>query len=331
MASAITRPPSTEADWFAQNGITPTYTPSPNQAMTYGNDLQMRAAPSGGDPLDLIAQWQNELPVGQEGLQTIVQRLNASGIPAVLATHGGGQLASSDAIVLPDGRVLDLISGWDGPNPGWTINHSDNYDPSRNIVGPNGQFMEFGEYLGGLGLPTPTARPFASGQRGGGTLGSLGSGGGLPGGNPMIDFALDKVQRGLERGAAAKGTLLTGGFQEALGEKLSDYAMFQGFQPAFNNNLSLANLGLNATQTGNQNATSYGNNLTDLYTNQANANAAGTIGQANNNRGTLADLGNSLNDTAQQALWWWQMNRGQQSPTPQTYWPTDQYQGPSPY
>lgn len=199
-----------------------------------------------------------------------------------------------------NGSVYDLVNSSGSPNASWVT-------------------KAMPEAPGGHG-----------GGGGGGTLGTLG-GGAIPGLNPMTDFMLGKVQKGLERGAAARGILQTGGFQEKLGQNLADYALAQAWQPAFNNNFSVAQLGLNAANSANQSASSFGNTLqnnvnnqSDLLTNQSNAGAAGQLQQGANNAGTLGALGQSFNDAAE--LWqWYLMNRQNNRPTsrgPDTSIPT---------
>lgn len=307
------RDPSPQADWFAQNNVVPTYTPGPNQAMNSGSAPPSASQPAQGPPSaggreptpDEVLAIVSAFPPTYEGAQAAnaeLQKRFGQFAPKLL-----DHPTKLDKWQFANGAVYDLMNSAGGPNASWVT-------------------KAMPEMPGGHG-------------GGGGTLGQLAGGGGIPGLNPMTDFMLAKVQQGMERGAAAKGTLLTGGFQKALGENLANYALAQAWQPAFNNNFSLAGLGLNAAQSGNANATSYGNNLTDLYTNQANANAAGTIGQANNDRGSLADMANGIN-TAANAYVGWQQSRPR-TPTQPTYypnfpgqqagyWPSDMYQGPIP-
>ena len=109
--------------------------------------------------------------------------------------------------------------------------------------------------------------------------------------SPGYQFQLQQGQQGLERAAAARGTLLTGGTAKALDRYNQDYA-----STAYANRVAqLQNLsGLGAAAAGQQAtlgtgyATQAGNllnnqatNMTGLITGQGNAQAAGTIGQAN--------------------------------------------------
>jgi hypothetical protein len=80
---------------------------------------------------------------------------------------------------------------------------------------------------------------------------------------PGMKYALDEANRGLQAGAAAKGTLLNGRVQEGIGKSLVGTALSQGYLPlaqlklGYNqantgNLLDLSKLGLSGVQTGNQ-------------------------------------------------------------------------------
>jgi hypothetical protein len=80
---------------------------------------------------------------------------------------------------------------------------------------------------------------------------------------PGIQFALDENNRRMMAGAAAKGTLLNGRTQQAIGESNIQAALQMGYLPLANlqngvkqqntgNLLDLSKLGLSATSTGNQ-------------------------------------------------------------------------------
>lgn len=72
---------------------------------------------------------------------------------------------------------------------------------------------------------------------------------------PGLQFAINQGLQGIERGAAAKGTLLTGGTQKALANYATNAALSQGYLP-------LAQLGLNAFNT---NYNVFRNNQNDLF------------------------------------------------------------------
>ncbi len=128
--------------------------------------------------------------------------------------------------------------------------------------------------------------------------GGGGQGGGAFGGNPgsLIDdpgyqFQLGEGLKALQRSAAARGTLLTGGTLKGL-NNYAQQAANTAYQGAFNRNMGVAQMGLNAANdlTGLNRA--YGQSASGLYGDMGNAQAAGTIGRANQWTGALGDLGN---------------------------------------
>lgn len=198
-----------------------------------------------------------------------------------------------DKLVLPDGRTIDVIVGAGGANPSW------------------GWMVE------------------GAGGHGGGTLGGLASGRLL--GNPMAgrnikddpsyQFRLDEGMKALQRSAAAKGTLLTGGTAKALERFAQDYASTEyanAYARAaaeqgndFSRLFNVSQMGLNATQGaagagatyGSQagaNASGYAANAGNTITGAGNAQAAGTVGRGNNTAGTINNLGNLGQQAAQQ-------------------------------
>jgi hypothetical protein len=79
---------------------------------------------------------------------------------------------------------------------------------------------------------------------------------------PGIQFALDENNRRMMAGAAAKGTLLNGRTQQAIGQSNIQSALQMGYLPLAqlqnqtkqqnsSNLLDLSKLGLSATSTGN--------------------------------------------------------------------------------
>lgn len=174
-----------------------------------------------------------------------------------------------DKFILPGGRVADMMYAAGGPNARW--------NDSITLEGPGG---------------------------GGGAAGSLGGmlGSGNVATDPSFQFRLQEGQKALERSAAAKGTLMTGGTMKALTRYAQDYASGE-YQNIFNRLYSTANLGLNAAQgaagvgstySGNlgANNANYAANQGNLMTGQANAQAAGQVGASNAWAGTIGDLAN---------------------------------------
>ena len=250
---------------------------------------------------------------------------------------------------MPDGTYVDLIHGWDGPNPRWqsTSGPSGQYDPTRSVIGPDGQVVKLNDFLGQQGLPQAPA--YTSPKPGMTPLSSVGGGAGygmLSGGtgdltqiaakaletSPGFQFRLAEGQKALERSAAARGTLLTGGTLKGINRFAQDYAsneygnqyarLFGEQNARYNQLYGLSNIGLTAAGQSAGLRTSYANNAGNLYQNQANtgtglitgganAQAAGTIGQGNATSQQIAGGTNAI----QQALLMWYVG-GQQGPPP---------------
>ena len=112
-----------------------------------------------------------------------------------------------------------------------------------------------------------------------------GQGVGMGGGGSLIDdpgyqFQLGEGLKALQRSAAAKGTLLTGGTLKGLQGYAQNFAN-NAYQNAFGRNYALANMGLNAAQDLNQAGQNFGGQAGNLLTQQGNAQAAGTVGKTN--------------------------------------------------
>jgi hypothetical protein len=124
----------------------------------------------------------------------------------------------------------------------------------------------------------------------GGPPGGGGIGQGLEN-TPGYQFRLGEGLKALERSAASRGTLLTGGTLKGLQKYAQDVASTE-YGNRVNQLTGLSNLGLGATGTavgagtmyGNQLAglnTGYGTQGSDLLTQRGNAQAAGTVGGQN--------------------------------------------------
>jgi hypothetical protein len=98
--------------------------------------------------------------------------------------------------------------------------------------------------------------------------------------SPGYQFRLGEGLKALERSAAARGTLLTGGTLKGLQRYAQDYASGE-YDKRFNQLYSLANLGLGAAGSQANLGSQYANQIGNLYTGQGNVAAAGTIGAAN--------------------------------------------------
>jgi hypothetical protein len=149
----------------------------------------------------------------------------------------------------------------------------------------NGDFKYWGDRLAQADEFTG-----GGGQQGGGATGQLGGmiGGGGQGmtpeqvmqQDPGYGFRLGEGLKGMERGAAAKGTLLTGGTQKALQRYAQDYASGE-FGNVFNRNLALGQLGLGAASQAGAFGSNYANQQGNLLTGNADAQGAGSIAQGN--------------------------------------------------
>jgi hypothetical protein len=128
---------------------------------------------------------------------------------------------------------------------------------------------------------------------GGGTLGGIAGGGAPLGfadaaaagdyvrGLPGYQFSVDEAQRALEHGAAARGNLLTGGFQKELGKYIANAVAGPAYQSALGNFGNLASLGENAAAMSGTLGTNFSNAAGNTLTGIGNANAAGSIASGN--------------------------------------------------
>jgi hypothetical protein len=188
---------------------------------------------------------------GQRAAQAEIQRRFGSNAPQLL-----DHPHRLDKWRFADGRTYDTVVGAGGANP----------SHGRMLEGPG----------------------HGGGGAAGGAIGAAGAMGGM---DPSYGFRFAEGQKALERSAASKGTLLTGGTLKALASYGQNMASTE-FGNIFNRNYQLAGLGLNAAQTGAQAGSSYGSqagalgsnysaNQGNLITGQGNANAAGQIGASN--------------------------------------------------
>jgi hypothetical protein len=130
------------------------------------------------------------------------------------------------------------------------------------IINGSGQWM-YDTYQNAEGAPANYGMPgYVPGQGGGGSLWATVPTEAEARDMPGIQFALDENNRRMMAGAAAKGTLLNGRTQQAIGESNIQAALQMGYLPLAQlqnqvkgqnagNLLDLSKLGLNATSTGN--------------------------------------------------------------------------------
>ena len=147
--------------------------------------------------------------------------------------------------------------------------------------------------------------------------------------DPGYRFAVDEGNQGIQRSAAARGTLLTGGLLKALGRYNTGMAaqqydtiynrasnnydrardIFTSNQDRpFNMLRALSKDGQVSAQGLSGAGSSYAANQGNLLTGQGNVNAAGQVGSAN-------AWGGAANDIANNAMLWFLMNRNR---APQT-------------
>lgn len=279
-------------------------------ASTAGAQAQSGGAPT--MPLEqAIQQYQQSHPYSPQSYLGLFDYLKQQGYQVERPTRAGGTMQSDDKLVGPDGKMYDLISGVDGANPSWsTPSHipgeywfNGQREQKPEELGPGGG-MGNGWSLQGIngqsfsapGLAAPFTERF---QAPTGTD------------DPGFQFAMAQAQNGLERSAAARGTLLTGGTLKDLASYTTGAAL-QGYGQAWNRakNVYDTNRGTywgnqeNAfgrlsgmANTGQNAASSYAANVGDMYQQGANANAATTAGQNqnwNNTFGTLAEMGTAI-------------------------------------
>jgi hypothetical protein len=143
--------------------------------------------------------------------------------------------------------------------------------------------------------------------------------------DPGWQFRLDEGRKAIERSAAAKGTLLSGGtlkdltrwgqdyasneydkvYNRALGEYQQAYGIYQNNQGnQFNRLQGVAGLGQNAAaMTGNA-GSGYAQNASNTITGIGNANAAGQVGAANAWSQGISNIGNQTSGMLSDwALW----------------------------
>jgi hypothetical protein len=118
--------------------------------------------------------------------------------------------------------------------------------------------------------------------------------------DPGYQFRLDEGNKALERSQAAKGGLLSGAaMKEALryGQGMgsqeygNSYNRFMDQNNTLYNRYSgISNQGMGAVNSGSQSGQNYANNMSGIYGNIANANAASAINQGNNLSQSLGSL-----------------------------------------
>ena len=104
---------------------------------------------------------------------------------------------------------------------------------------------------------------------------------GIPGLDPGFAFQVQQAQNAIQRSAASKGTLLTGGTLKGLADYIGNDMASSAYQGAFGRSLSLAQLGENAAAGQGNNNSSYASGGANTITGGANAQGAAAIAQGN--------------------------------------------------
>lgn len=277
-------------DWWSQNAQAPAQT-------TQGGGSY------GGDPEALTRQYYASHPYGGS-ITGLYDFLKQNGVNAQYVDHRGQP--SADKLWI-NGRMVDVVGSSDGPDAHWA--YTDVTD--KHYAAQNGGSAPTG---GSTSLP--------------GGFGSLAQGWDQsfqsPGdfkaptmedatNSPGFQFRLKEGLGALERSAAAKGTLLTGGtlkdinswaqdyasseydkvYGRALGENnlqygraWNEYGMdrdtfYRNQDNTYSRYMGLAGLGQNSASNLGAYGSSYMNQANDLITGAGNAQAAGTVGSAN--------------------------------------------------
>jgi hypothetical protein len=117
-------------------------------------------------------------------------------------------------------------------------------------------------------------------------------------GDPGYQARLAAGMEAVQKSAAAKGDLLTGGTLKDLTQFGQTFGSNE-FQNVFNRNLSAAQLGLGATENANAAGSGYSTNAAGTVEGQGNAQAAGTVASGNAAAGATGTVTNAVNQAAQ--------------------------------
>lgn len=255
-----------------------------------------------GDPQAIIAQWQQSHPASAPDLPGLVKALQAAGVNAQHATHAGGAISDDKLII--NGGMYDLGSSLGGPGSQWFNNpQPDLNDP--NAGGQGGGMMQGGGAISRLYNPTDLTAGWTDEFKAPTADEAMNS--------PGIQAALRLGQQAIERSAASKGTLLTGGtlkdltsfgndvgsqaysdvYSRAKGE-FSDArdTFFANQRNLFDRNFSLADLGTRAAGAAGSAEQTNANAQTGLFGDQGNAASAGTVAGTNAWMPTIGALTN---------------------------------------
>lgn len=241
-------------------------------------------------------------PPTNEGIQAALAEANQTfGTSLNVLQHP----TKLDKVQLPDGRIVDVIVGAGGTSPSW------GWMPEGSTM-PGAPYATYGTGggpyplygVGGQGYMQPFDVAFRSpGDFRAPTVAEMTQ-------DPGFQFRMQEGTKAIERAAAAKGTLVSGGtlkdlqqyaqglasqeygnvyarrlgenelaYTRAMNEYLNAFNVFNTNQNTGWNRLGyLSNIGYGTAQNQANTATGYGLNLATLYGQQGNAQASGIAG-----------------------------------------------------
>lgn len=127
--------------------------------------------------------------------------------------------------------------------------------------------------------------------------------------DPGYQFRMDQGQKAQERGAAARGGLLSGQHSKGL-ERFAQGLASQEYQNVFSRLSNIAGMGQQASGMGSQQAMAHGQQLGGMYSGIGQAQAAGHLGQGQ----AMQQFGN------QASLLWGLQNQQNQQQNPGSQW-----------
>ena len=330
--------PRNPGDWFSEQGAPPTVGPTPGgvgPAPVFGGSFGTGPVPPGvytnqtpppqGTGTNSGGQYR---PYSDQALQDILHKYSPDNAGVrqadaeIQRTFGPGvvQLLDHperlDKFVTPTG-TFDTVVGAGGANPSWGWIREGGGGTSGGGAGTLGG-------LSGVGV-TPQGMAFVNR-----VMGDMGAVGPLLGdpmaGRPITDdpsfgFRMNEGAKALERSAAARGTLLTGGAAKAMQRyaqdvasteyqnsynrraaeqqnnynRLAGVADFMGGQQQnqFGRYYQTAGLGLNATNNAQNNASGYAQNIGNAQIGVGSAQAGSTAAQGGAQADLYTTLGNA--------------------------------------
>lgn len=257
----------------------------------------------------LVQQWTAGKSPTQANYEGLIAYLQSQGIPIERPTHAGGTLMSDDKIVLPGGQVIDVISNQGGPGASWGwgdsgywVNGKPASDPYGSPPKSDGGNFQTGTFTGGGQYPlasvmgegwykpwtTPFTAPTDVTQQN----------------DPGWQFRMKEGLGAIQRAAASRGTLLTGGavkdlnafaqdfasneydkvYGRALGEYRQAYGIYSDNQNnAFSRPFEISRLGFQGAAELANSASGYKTNSAENRAGGANAAAAGRVSANNAN------------------------------------------------